>query len=114
MHLHALSLIPCKDVSPKGDEFDSVMQKLYNTTRWSTFLGFLDRWGEANDCNGDNAEAERILQCIKKFSAAEWKGCLYDEKFECGCGNDHGINYCCGSADQAEAIEIWSQCLAGE
>ena len=63
---------------------------------------------------GDNAEAERILQCIKKFSAAEWKGCLYDEKFECGCGNDHGINYCCGSADQAEAIEIWSECLARE
>ena len=62
----------------------------------------------------DHAEAERILKCIKTFSAAEWKGCLYDEKFECGCGNDHGINYCCGSADQAEAIEIWSECLARE
>ena len=28
--------------------------------------------------------------------------------------NDDGINTCCGSANQTEAIEIWSQCLAGE
>ena len=70
----------------------------------------------ANHCNGDNAEAERILKCIKRFSADEWKGCtnFYDTKFECGCSNDEGINFCCGSADQAEAIEIWSKCLASE
>ena len=62
-----------------------------------------------------NAEAEWILKCIKNFSADEWKeGCTYDEKFDCGCGNDDGMNYCCGSANQTEAIEIWSQCLAGE
>ena len=55
------------------------------------------------------------MKCIKRFSADEWKeGCTYDEKFDCGCGNDDGINYCCGSANQTEAIEIWSQCLAGE
>ena len=63
--------------------------------------------------HGTNAEAERILKCIKRFSADEWKGCTNDEKFDCGCTDDEGINYCCGSADQAEAIEIWSQCLAG-
>ena len=68
----------------------------------------------ANRCNGDNAEAERILKCIKRFSADEWKGCTNDEKFDCGCTIDDGINYCCGSANQTEAIEIWSQCLAGE
>ena len=69
-----------------------------------------------NRCNGDNAEAERILKCIKRFSADEWKGCTNyrDEKFDCGCINDDGINFCCGSADQAEAIEIWSECLARE
>ena len=67
-----------------------------------------------NRCNGTNAEADRILKCIKRFSADEWKGCTHDEKFDCGCGNDEEINYCCGSADQAEAIEIWSQCLAVE
>ena len=31
-----------------------------------------------------------------------------------GCTNDKGNGYCCGSADQAEAIAIWSQCLAVE
>ena len=68
-----------------------------------------------NRCNGTNAEAEWILKCIKNFSADEWKeGCTYDEKFDCGCGNDDGMNYCCGGANQTEAIEIWSQCLAGE
>ena len=72
-------------------------------------------WAKDGDkCNRDSAAAERILRCIKKFSAAEWKkGCTTDDrKFECGCTNDQGLNYCCGSADQAEAIEIWSQCLA--
>ena len=68
---------------------------------------------DGDKCNGDNAEAERILKCIKQFSAAEWRGCTHDAKFECGCSNDEGLNFCCGSADQAEAIEIWSQCLAG-
>ena len=55
-------------------------------------------------------------KCIKRFSADEWKGCThnYDEKFDCGCTNDDGINTCCGSANQTEAIEIWSECLAGE
>ena len=68
----------------------------------------------AAPCNGDNADAERILKCIKQFSAAEWRGCTHDAKFECGCSNDEGLNFCCGSADQAEAIEIWSKCLARE
>jgi len=54
------------------------------------------------------------LKCIKNFSADEWRGCTNDEKFDCGCTDDDGINYCCGSANQTKAIEIWSQCLAGE
>ena len=65
-------------------------------------------------CNGNNDDAERILKCIKKFSASEWKGCVSDGTYECYCSNDDGINYCCGSDDQAEAIEIWSKCLGVE
>ena len=65
-------------------------------------------------CNGDNADAERILKCIKQFTASEWQGCTHDDKYECYCSNDDGVNYCCGSDDQAEAIEIWSKCLGVE
>ena len=54
------------------------------------------------------------LKCIKNFSADEWRGCTNDEKFDCRCTHDDGINYCCGSANQTKAIEIWSQCLASE
>ena len=65
-------------------------------------------------CNGNNDDAERILKCIKKFSASEWKGCVSDGTYECYCSNDDGVNYCCGSDDQEEAIEIWSKCLGVE
>ena len=62
-------------------------------------------------CNGGHDDAERILSCIKQFSASEWLGCTSDGRYECHCSNDDGVNYCCGSQNQAEAIAIWEQCL---
>ncbi|CAH0367571.1 unnamed protein product [Pelagomonas calceolata] len=67
--------------------------------------------GEAAPCNGGHDDAERILSCIKQFSASEWLGCTSDGRYECHCSNDDGVNYCCGSQNQAEAIAIWEQCL---
>ena len=62
-------------------------------------------------CNGGHHDAERILICIKQFSASEWLGCTSDGRYECHCSNDDGVNFCCGSQNQAEAIAIWEQCL---
>ena len=81
---------------------------------FTVLLAWVSTVEAAAPCNGDNADAERILKCIKQFSAAEWQGCTHDGKYECYCSNDDGVNYCCGSDDQAEAIEIWSKCLGVE
>lgn len=55
----------------------------------------------------DCGEKTRVVDCIRQFSAEEWRGCESDGRVECSCNNDDGINWCCGSPDQAEAIRIW-------
>ena len=41
---------------------------------------------------GCTADATRVLQCIRQFTAAEWSGCTWDGRYECYCDNDDGVN----------------------
>ena len=56
-----------------------------------------------------SSDASRVLACIRGFTADEWRGCTSNGRFECHCHNDDGVNYCCGSENQAEAIRIWEE-----
>ena len=56
-------IIPCKDVSPEGDEFDM----------WPAFQGFLDKWEEANEAAPleTQKQTERDIKYLRKY------GCDY-------------------------------------
>ena len=49
MHMSNLGSIPCKDVSPEGDDYDATLYQYSQITRWTAFQGFLDKWEEANE-----------------------------------------------------------------
>jgi hypothetical protein len=49
VHIITLGLIPCKDVSCEGDDWDAIMRWVppWDATRWSSFQKFLDSWERA-------------------------------------------------------------------
>ena len=70
-HMYSLKLMPCKDVSPKGDDYDAYRGR--KGARWTAFRSFLDNWAQANE----NApletqkETETDIKYLRKY------GCDY-------------------------------------
>jgi len=62
--------IPCKDISPKGDDYSDIS---LNGTRWTGFQSFLDKWEDANEAAPLETQKETAtdIKYLRKY------GCDY-------------------------------------